>query len=114
MYLFMLETVSRFNWCADKDIIKIFKIAKMFLNAVHIIVPIGLIVMLIVDVFKKVINPDDKDGQKKILNRIIAAVIVFFVPVLVSFVMKLVDIGAGNDTNSSVENNSCWRAWENA
>ncbi len=84
MYLFMLatNTVSRFNWCApDGGLVKVFKIAKMFLNAIHIIVPIGLIIMTAIDVFKKVINPDDKEGQNKNMQRAIAAVVVFFVPV---------------------------------
>ena len=117
MYSFFLAVnheVQSFNWCAaNSGLVKIFGIAKTFLNLIHIIVPIGLI-MTAWDIFKKVINPDDKDGQKKILNRAISAIVVFFVPVLVSFVLKLVDVGMGNNESDTIKSDSCWRAWENA
>ena len=77
------------------------------LTIIRIIVPIGLIVMTGMDIFKKVINPEDKDGQKKILNRLLAAIIVFFVPMILRFILKLVTIGNGETIDIE---NSCWGA----
>ena len=49
--------------------------------------------------------------MKHITGRIIAAVVVFFVPVIVSFVLKIIDIGTGNTSASS---NSLGRCWDKA
>ena len=71
--------------------------------------------MTVYDVAKSVINPDSKDGQKAILNRAISAIIVFFVPLLVNFVIRLIDIGKDNNTVSGeVKSGSCWRSWSDA
>ena len=68
---------------------------KNILELLRIVVPIGLIVMTTLDVAKKVINPNEKDGQKKIMTR----------------VFKLIDIGK-NSGNSYKESQSslsaCW------
>ena len=110
------HTAPRIDWCATDGARQIFYIAKLLLSGIRIIVPIGLIVMTAIDIFKNVINPESKDGQKKILNRLISAIVVFFVPVLVSFVMRLVEIGIDGDdkTSEKVKEGSCWDSWENA
>lgn len=100
-----------FDICEADGTEQAFAIIKELLKWVRIAVPIGLIVLTTVDIFKKTINPDDKDGQKKILTRIIAAVIVFFIPVMVRFVLKLVSEGGGN---TNFEKTSCYELWEKA
>ena len=99
-----------FNWCDQQGVTKIISIINSLLNIVRYIVPIGLIVMTTIDIFKKVINPDDKDGQKKILNRIIAGLIVFFVPTMIRFVLKVARVGGENFGGSS--SNSLHCLWE--
>ena len=63
------------------------------LEVIRWVVPIGLLVMTGVDIAKKVINPDEKEGQKKIMHRLVAAIIVFLVPTIVKIVESLVEIG---------------------
>ncbi len=92
-------------WCGDPGVKSVISMIKTLLSVIRWVVPIGLIFMTGLDIFKKVLNPDDKDGQKKILNRLIAAIIVFFVPLLVRFVLKLVSVGGGNNNISS-----CWES----
>ena len=85
------------------------KLVDTALSIIRWIVPIGLIFMTALDIAKKVINPDDKDGQKKIMVRIIAAVLVFFAPLLKNIVMDLIDIGKGGYSgggSSKVEKDS--------
>ena len=94
-----------FDWCAQEGVQEIFSFIKSALTIIRIVVPLGLILLTTVDIFKNVINPESKDGQAKILRRVVAAVLVFFVPLFVRFVLKLVDIGGGN-TNLS----SCWES----
>ena len=101
-----------FDLCGNENIIHIFAIIKEFLKIIRYVVPIGLVILTTVDIFKKTINPDDKDGQRKIITRIIATILVFFTPVLVRFVLKVVDVGLG----SSHENDAggCVSSWNRA
>lgn len=96
------------NICDTDGIAAVFSIIKTGLAIMRIIVPIGLIVMTGIDIFKKVINPDDKDGQRKILMRVIAGILVFFAPVMVDFVIRIATIGGAN-----VES-PCLNAWKGA
>jgi len=87
---------------------KVLDIMNLIIGAIRWVVPIGLIVMTSIDVFNKVINPDDKEGQKKIMTRIIAAIIVFLLPTIINLIMRLVDIGNGNSNskNNNANNNT--------
>ena len=94
-----------FDWCAEQGVRDVFQLLKGILKVIRIIVPLGLVFLTAFDLFKNVINPNSKEGQAKIIRRVGAAILVFFVPLLVRFVLKLVDIGGGN-TNYS----SCWES----
>ena len=80
----------------------IINMVKTLLDVIRIVVPIGLIVMTSLDISKKVINPEDKDGQKKIMTRAIAALIIFLIPTLIKLTLSI--IGAGTD----IEILECW------
>ncbi len=54
-----------FNWLAQEGVLNAIDLIYKVLKIVRIIVPIGLIAMTTMDITKKVINPEDKDGQKK-------------------------------------------------
>ena len=90
-----------FDWANEPGVQKVLELMKTAMNIIRWIVPIGLIVMTSLDLFNKVLKPDDKESQKKIMNRAIAAIIVFFVPTIVSIVMKLVDVGKGETGGTS-------------
>ena len=98
-----------FEWCAQSNVKTIFGLVGKALSIIHIIVPLGLIVMLGFDIARKVINPEEKEAQKKILHRIIAALVVFAAPLLVRFVLYLADIGLGNDSASQSSLSECLR-----
>ncbi len=102
-----------FDLCSAEGTQQAFAIVKELLKWVRLAIPVGLIALTIVDIAKKTLNPDDKDGQKKILTRIIASVIVFFIPVMVRFVLKLVDAGFGNNKETQFTG-GCYRTWEEA
>lgn len=110
--MFILDNLANFDWCKDgSGIIKAMSFIKAILNIIRIIVPIGLVGYTIFEVVKKVINPDDRDFMKHIINRIIAAVVVFFVPLIVSLTLKVIDIASGN---TSATSNSYGRCWDKA
>ena len=96
------------GWCNEEGVRQAIHLVKSILEVLRIVVPIGLILMTTLDITKKVINPDEKDGQKKIMNRALAALIVFLLPTFIGLVFKIIDIGknSGNayeDSKSSIK-----------
>lgn len=75
---------------------QIVALAKMVIKVLQIAVPIGLIVMGTIDMAKAVIAGDEKkmkEAQKPFIKRIIAAIIVFLIPIIVNMVLSFVTTG---------------------
>ena len=87
--------------CSDPVLAGILGIVRNIMTIIQIIVPIILIIWSTIELLKLTMNPDAKGGNKKIINKFVAAAIVFFIPVFVNTVMAL----AGESTNFS----SCWK-----
>ena len=65
-------------------------------NIVKLLVPIILIVMGMIDFTGAVMASEEKkmkDSQKKFINRLIAAIVVFLIMAVVQFVFKKIDVG---------------------
>lgn len=83
------------------DTVNIWRTVGYFLYIFKIVVPIILIIFGMIDLGKAVISSDDKavsKAAKSLLMRCIAAVCIFFVPTIVSFVVKLVDTSAADNS----------------
>lgn len=77
-------------------IAKVVGLAKMVIKVLQLVVPIGLIIMGTIDMAKAVIAGDEKkmkEAQKPFIKRIIAAVIVFLIPIIVNMVLSFVTTG---------------------
>lgn len=74
--------------CSDPGLVSIIDITRKIMEIFQVIVPIVLLTMLTFQLTKLVMNPDEKGGLRKITNRIIAAMVVFFLPVFVNVVMS--------------------------
>lgn len=84
-------------------------LAKMVIKVLQLVVPIGLIIMGTIDMAKAVIAGDEKkmkEAQKPFIKRIIAAVIVFLIPIIVNMVLSFVT--TGNSEWIDCWNNSEW------
>ena len=84
-------------------------LAKMVIKILQIAVPIGLIVMGTIDMAKAVIAGDEKkmkEAQKPFVKRIIAAVIVFLIPIIVNMILSFVT--TGNSEWVDCYNNAKW------
>ena len=82
---------------------------KLVLRILQIAVPIGLILFGTIDMAKAVIAGDEKkmkEAQKPFIKRIIAAVIVFLIPIIVNMVLSFVT--TGNSDWIDCWNNSEW------
>lgn len=76
-------------------------IVKNLLSLIQIIGPLLLICSLIYLFIKMMQNPEDKKLPKKIFNSFFALIVVFFVPLLVTVVLNMVD--------DSTDFGACWK-----
>lgn len=83
--------------CGASDFLRVIYFFKLILDIVFVVIPIALILLLTID-FAKMMISGDESAQKKTFKlatkRILYAVIVFFVPTIVSFLnIILGDLG---------------------
>ena len=91
----------------DENLANVIAIVGFVLNLIQWVVPIILIVLGTVDLVKAVIagkEEEIKNNQKTLVKRVIAAVIIFLIPLIVSVVTGLL----GTD-----EWKTCWNAHHN-
>jgi len=86
--------------CNSAVLAGILSIVKRIMLIIQIAVPLLLIISAIIGLAQLMASPDDQKSPKKLLNKFIAAVIVFFIPVFVNLTINLV--GEGSDFSS------CW------
>lgn len=86
--------------CTSQALVNIFGIVGRLLSIICFSVPILLIISYIYKFTKLVQNPEEKNGIKKIITSGLALIIIFFIPIVVDTVMKMV----GEKYNIS----SCW------
>ena len=73
--------------CANSALATSLTVVKKFLTILQIVGPILLILSLTISFLRNNINPDDKKSIKRIINSIIAMIIMFFIPVLINSIM---------------------------
>lgn len=88
---------------------------RLFVTILKLAIPIILIIFGILDLAKAVMANDDKEmkeAQKKLIHRIVYAVVVFFVVALVQFVFnqlaKADNNGANVDKNNTASCIACF------
>ncbi len=104
----IFNILIEWDWCSQPEVIKVFDLIKSVVDIIRYIVPIVLIVLTTMDILHHVLDPNSKDGQQKIMYRLIASVIIFFIPVIISFAFNVIDLGIGyTDSNAGLK--ACWR-----
>lgn len=96
--MFILDTIS--SVCSDPALAAILSIIKKVMNIVWIIGPILAIIGAVIAFVKLLSNPDEKKYRKLFQNMIIALVMLFFLPVIINTVMKMLD--------DTFEITACW------
>lgn len=69
--------------CTDYGLAVILDVVRKFFNILQLIAPILLIIGATIQLIKLMSDPDEKGSTKKILNRVMAALFVFLLPVIV-------------------------------
>ena len=97
--------IIEFDWLEQESVQNVLSFIYSLLDIIKFIIPIILIIVTTIDITKKIIDPNEKEGQQKIIRRAIAAVIIFFLPTIINmfFDMIGVEIPRGN-INSSLTN----------
>ena len=101
----MIEFLVDQQTCSDPGLGQILYVVKNVMALIQIIVPIILIVVSGINLTKLVINPEEKKGLKKVINSLIAAVVVFMIPVIVNAVMYML--------NDAITLSDCWNKASN-
>lgn len=88
--------------CNNPDVLRVIMYIKILLKYVFILVPMGLILMMGLDFFKNVVASKEEDMNKNTklsLKRLIFCVALFFVPTIVSLIVKIIDDSLEIDTS---------------
>ena len=81
--------------CSSTSIASLIVVARKIIHLIQIIAPILLIVMATINLIKLVNNPELKNGNKMIINKVIAAIVVFMIPVLLEALLSIIPEGNG-------------------
>ncbi len=79
------------SFCKQEGIIRIVRIAGTVKNIMKILVPVLLIVMASIDIGKALLSGDEKDMKEAttlMVKRLIAGLIVFFIPTIVDVILN--------------------------
>ena len=77
------------NICSLPDIIKVMKIIGIVITIIKIAVPIILIISAMLDLLKAVSDAELNKITKPMVNKIIAAILVFMIPGLVKLIARV-------------------------
>ena len=91
--------------CANPALATSLTVVKRFLAIIQIVGPILLILSLGISFFRNTLNPDDKNSIKRIVNSIIAIILLFLIPMFINAIMGVL---GENFTVSE-----CWNSIEN-
>lgn len=81
------------NICNSPEVLKVMRIVNIVINIIRIIVPIILIVMSMIDLVRAVTNAELNKISKPIVNKVIAAILIFLIP---TFVRVIANIASNN------------------
>ena len=87
--IFVLDSLV--NTCSSPALGTLLSICKKGLGLIQIVGPLLLIVSLSINFIKMMSNPDEKKNKKKVINSLIATVVLFFIPMMINVVMGMMD-----------------------
>ena len=98
----MIQLLISASSCADPDLSRILGIVQKIISLIQMIAPILLIFVAAHHLVQLVLNPDDKKKWPKLRNSFIAAMVIFFIPMIADVLMGMLG------TNFQVA--ACWNS----
>lgn len=104
----MLYFLVKQTDCTDAALANVLSTIRNILELIQIIAPILLLIATAIHLTRLMIDPDDKKKLNKVKNSALAAVIIFFIPVIVNAVMYMLDdtFTVSNCWNNAARNNN--------
>lgn len=93
------------NCCSDYGIAAVLNSTSNVVEFIQMLVPIILLIFVIKDLIVLMSNPETKKGVKNITNKFLAAIIVFFIPIILNSVMNVLP--------QTLNLGACWSAAKN-
>ncbi len=96
------NNVEGMNFCSEDSVKMTLNIIGYVVFSLKMIVPLLLIIMGSLDFSKALISSDDKaikDALGKLIRRIIAGIIVFFIPTILNYAFSLINEVSNNQAN---------------
>lgn len=104
--MYLLTSIN--NTCSDAALARGISIIYTVIEWISILVPIILIISLVVSLISMTVDPNQKDGQKKIIRKVASALIIFLVPSLLGVVMSFLNYAT--DEKSEIFNfTTCYK-----
>lgn len=104
--MYLLTSIN--NTCSDAALARGISIIYTVIQWISIIVPIILIVSLVVSLISMTVDPNQKDGQKKIVRKVASALIIFLVPSLLGIVMSFLNY-TSNEKSEIFNFTTCYK-----
>lgn len=104
----MINLLISTSNCTDYTLANILNTVHQVVNMIAIIVPILLIISIIFTLVGFLVNVDQKNKGKKIIQKVAAAIIVFLLPTFVDTTMSLLDYAGGDVESNNFQVASCW------
>ena len=98
-----------FYICDTLGFLRLMYVVRLILNIIRFVIPFIIVLMTVKDLFQNVINPNDKEGLKKIYMRVAAGIVVFLVPTLISLVLTLIDNVFNNKEATDYKASNCYK-----
>ena len=98
--------------CEEPNILRAILILKYALQITFILIPIILIIMVIIDLAKIIMNPKKEEASSslsKIAKRTIAAIIIFLLPTIISYTFENIIISDTSEIKACFDNASLER-----
>lgn len=93
--------------CSNILFLRIIYYVKVILSILRFVVPIVLIIKLAISFYQNMFNPDDKNKiLKEVFGKIIACLVIFFVPTMINLIVKLIE----NVMETSIDYQSCYES----
>ena len=78
--------------CSDYALASFLDVSRRIVEFIQMIAPILLLIMATIQLVQLMVNPDVKDGRKKLYHKFQAAAIIFFVPIIVNAFINLLPV----------------------
>ena len=79
--------------CTNTSVLTIIRLLLIVFNVIKIVIPLILIIIVTIDVFKAIVSNEDNALSKVIknsTNRLVAAILIFFVPTIVFAIINVI------------------------